>query len=446
MPVVNPLARELVFKIVYYGPGLGGKTTTLQYIHATAKPEHRGKMVSLATPVDRTLYFDFLPIRLPTVRGLGVRLQLFTVPGQVYYNATRKLVLTGADGVVLVVDSQRLRADASSESLENLRDNLREHGRTLAEVPHVIQYNKRDLSDLVPIDELERKLNQYGAPSFATVATQGEGVYEALEAIARAVLDDFEKRVPENRGIAVRQLELPEGGLAEALRRAEGDGPASEPLRVSSSFAGGPSTSPSGTFRLSALPEAEAPGETAARAIAPPIQEHKPPSQEGHKSEASQPVAAPAAPAEPAPAAEAAAAPAEPAPLRPAAESVEPAAAPAARSPFSFDVMWPSSERPLVRDLEAALGSGEYERALTLSEQLVARALASAGGVLGSTPDAPRDPAVVALLLGAEGRRYLEFRALVRDSRAGRPVSELEALAAYAFAIELRLARARIRS
>ena len=124
MASVNPLSRELVFKIVYYGPGLGGKTTTLEHIHATAKPEHRGKLVSLATPVDRTLYFDFLPVRLPPVRGMHIRLQLFTVPGQVYFNATRKLVLTGADGVVFVGDSQIVRADANLESLENLRENL----------------------------------------------------------------------------------------------------------------------------------------------------------------------------------------------------------------------------------------------------------------------------------------------------------------------------------
>ena len=179
MPVVNPLARELVFKIVYYGPGLGGKTTTLQHIHATTKPEHRGKMVSLATPVDRTLYFDFLPIRVPNVRGMGVRLQLFTVPGQVYYNATRKLVLTGADGVVIVFDSQRLRSDANLESLENLYDNLREHGRALAEIPHVIQFNKRDLVDTVPIHELESKLNRTKSPAFSTVATRGDGVFES---------------------------------------------------------------------------------------------------------------------------------------------------------------------------------------------------------------------------------------------------------------------------
>src|SRR6187397_3419208 len=129
MASVNAQSRELVFKVVYYGPGLSGKTTTLQHIHAATRPEHRGKMVSLATPVDRTLYFDFLPIRLPSVRGMGVRLQLFTVPGQVYYNATRKLVLTGADGLVFVADSQRARLDANLESLANLGENLREHAR-----------------------------------------------------------------------------------------------------------------------------------------------------------------------------------------------------------------------------------------------------------------------------------------------------------------------------
>src|SRR5690348_249850 len=155
MASVNPLSRELVFKIVYYGPGLGGKTTTLEHIHATAKAEHRGKLVSLATPVDRTLYFDFLPIRLPPVRGLNVRLQLFTVPGQVYFNATRKLVLTGADGLVFVSDSQVARADANLESLENLRENLAEQGRELGKIPLVFQHNKRDLADVHPMAELD---------------------------------------------------------------------------------------------------------------------------------------------------------------------------------------------------------------------------------------------------------------------------------------------------
>jgi len=433
MPVVNPLARELVFKIVYYGPGLGGKTTTLQHIHATAKPEHRGKMVSLATPVDRTLYFDYLPIRLPALRGLGVRLQLFTVPGQVYYNATRKLVLTGADGIVLVADSQRLRADASSESLENLRDNLREHGRSLDEVPHVIQYNKRDLNDVVPIDELERKLNLHGAPSFASVATRGDGVYESLEAIARAVLEDFEKRVPEGRGLPLQQLQLPEGGLAEALRRAEGDmGPESARAPVSTGMRRTESLS---MLRLSGLPEAD-PGEDAARAITA----NPDPEPERDSAPSLPPLPAPSLGSEPA----------VPAPRPPepsaAVESSPPSALVREPHGLTFDALWPGAERTLVKNLEAALAAHQYGRALTLTEQLVARVLASTGSVLGSSADAPRDPAVVALLLGAEGRRYLEFRALVRDTRGGREVSELEALAAYAFAIELRLLRLRIRS
>src|SRR6185369_9935610 len=181
MASVNPLSRELVFKIVYYGPGLGGKTTTLEHIHATAKPEHRGKLVSLATPVDRTLYFDFLPVRLPPIRGMNVRLQLFTVPGQVYFNATRKLVLTGADGIVFVSDSQFARADANLESLENLRENLADQGRELERIPLVFQHNKCDLPELLPMEELDNMLNPFAAPSLKTSAKTGEGIYEALE-------------------------------------------------------------------------------------------------------------------------------------------------------------------------------------------------------------------------------------------------------------------------
>ena len=269
MPVVNPLARELVFKVVYYGPGLGGKTTSLQYIHATAKPEHRGKMVSLATPVDRTLYFDFLPIRVPNVRGMNVKLQLFTVPGQVHYNATRKLVLTGADGVVLVYDSQSARSDANLETLDNLRDNLAAHGRQVSEMPHVVQYNKRDLFDVLPIDELERQLNRAGAPSFATTATTGEGVYESLEAITRAVLDDFERRVPGQRGAGATKLELPEGGLMEALRRAEDSDAWGEELAERA--ARNVQRNPSGLLLLSDLPDADV-GEAAAQAVARDLQ------------------------------------------------------------------------------------------------------------------------------------------------------------------------------
>lgn len=414
MPVVSPLARELVFKIVYYGPGLGGKTTTLQYIHATAKPEHRGKMVSLATPVDRTLYFDFLPIRLPHVRGMNVRLQLFTVPGQVYYNATRKLVLTGVDGVVLVFDSQRARMDANLESLENLNENLRAHGKTLADVPHVIEYNKRDLYDVLSIEELEKQLNKEQAPSFATAATSGEGVYEALEAITRAVLDEFERRVPERGVDASTRLELPEGGLVEALRRAEAD----PEQMAAGSLEPGPAQRVSGMMRLSQLPEND-PGEAAARAAAgdtrlpPPVAI---PSEERRVTPLPEPARVPSA--------------------------LEPAAPPAG---ISFESLWPTTaERALVRELEQALAAGDYARSLAGADRLVARTLASAGALLGGSQDAPRDPATVLLLLGLDGQRYLELRALVRDVRGGRAPGLLDALRAYATAIEARLLRAKI--
>lgn len=409
MPVVNPLAREVVFKVVYYGPGLGGKTTSLQYIHATARPEHRGKMVSLATPVDRTLYFDFLPVRVPGVRGSSVRLQLFTVPGQVYYNATRKLVLTGADGLVLVFDSQRARSDANLESLENLRENLAAHGRDLATIPHVIQFNKRDLYDTAPIDELERQLNRESAPSFGTVAMTGEGIFESLEAVTRAVLEDFERRLPETRGVSPADLIMPEGGLAEALRGVERREPEATP-----------------ELRLSQLPETD-PGEAAARAAV-------------GDSVARSPIATPPPPeimarVSPVPPAVVEAVEAVPR------EVLRPTGGPPAGA--SFELLWPLPERPLVRELEGALGGGDHVRALGLVEQLIARALAGAAAAFG-THEAPRDPVTVALVLGIDSRRYLEFRALARDARAGRGITAVEALGAYAFALEVRLARATI--
>jgi len=432
MPVVNPLARELVFKVVYYGPGLGGKTTSLQYIHATAKPEHRGKMVSLATPVDRTLYFDFLPIRVPNVRGMNVKLQLFTVPGQVHYNATRKLVLTGADGVVLVFDSQAARSDANLETLDNLRDNLAAHGRQVSEMPHVVQYNKRDLFDVLPIDELERLLNRAGAPSFATTATTGEGVYESLEAITRAVLDDFERRVPAGqRASGATSLELPEGGLMEALRRAEDSDAWSEELAERA--ARHVQRHPSGMLLLSDVPESDV-GEAAARAVATDLHslarlESSPPAPAPHFD------SAPAVPPM-----------SEPPPQPRLSSAGPPTAVPSAQSSLSFETLWPVTERNAVRELEISVAQGDFERGITLADQLVSRALASAAALLGGNLDAPRDPSTVALLLGLDGRRYLEFRSLVRDVRSGRGVNESEALAAYAMAIEVRLARARIQS
>ena len=187
MTFINLVAREINCKIVYYGPGLCGKTTNLQYIYQRTKPAVRGKLVSLATETDRTLFFDFLPLELGEIRGFKTRFHLYTVPGQVFYDASRKLILKGVDGVVFVADSQFARTDANEESFDNLQSNLGEYDLTLEELPHVIQYNKRDLPDIVPVEELRQALNPYGAPDFPSVATAGTGVFDTLRAVARRV-------------------------------------------------------------------------------------------------------------------------------------------------------------------------------------------------------------------------------------------------------------------
>ncbi len=191
---VNLYTREISLKIVYYGPGLGGKTSSLAHIHRAIKPDSRGQLVSLSTGVDRTLYFDFLPVKLPKLRGYTIRVQLYTVPGQVHYNSTRKLVLTGADGVVFVADSQPGRAEANVESLANLVENLREQGLALDKIPHLFQYNKRDIADAMPLAEMDPALNLHRAPWFETCATVGKGVFEALKSITTLVLSDLRRK------------------------------------------------------------------------------------------------------------------------------------------------------------------------------------------------------------------------------------------------------------
>lgn len=188
MPFVNLPLREITCKIVYYGPGLCGKTTNLQYIYAKTNPEARGNMISLATETDRTLFFDFLPLGLGEIRGYKTRFHLYSVPGQVFYDASRKLILRGVDGVVFVADSLEDRMDANLESMENLRINLAEHGYDLDTIPFVIQYNKRDLPNAVPLEELSRQLNPRRVPEFEAVAVNGDGVFETLKAIAKLVL------------------------------------------------------------------------------------------------------------------------------------------------------------------------------------------------------------------------------------------------------------------
>ncbi len=193
MSFINYLQREITCKIVYYGPGLCGKTTNLQYIYNKTNPEAKGKMISLATETERTLFFDFLPLSLGEIRGFKTRFQLYTVPGQVFYDATRKLVLKGVDGVVFVADSQIARMEANIESLENLRENLAEQGYSLDKLPYVVQYNKRDMPAVVPSEELRQVLNPEGVPDFDAAAIDGTGVFETLKGVAKLVLTELKK-------------------------------------------------------------------------------------------------------------------------------------------------------------------------------------------------------------------------------------------------------------
>lgn len=453
MASVNPHTRELVFKLVFYGPGLGGKTTTLQYIHAATKAEHRGKMVSLATPTDRTLYFDFLPIRVPRVRGMAVRLQLFTVPGQVYYAATRKLVLSGADGVVFVADSQNGRMETNQEALDDLHANLIEHNRTLEELPHTFHWNKRDLGDLVSIEDLERRFNKLGAPSLGTVATKGEGVFEGLERITRLVLKSYENdpkvRIeasadPSGDGQQASSMtSLPEEGIAQALREMEEQGgveaptkisavvpestraneaPPSDPLREAPSPASSPSSSSSpraavdlkgsGAWTRFTFPDPAGPGAAAGGGggSAPPAA----PSGEAAGTSTS--------------------------------TSTRSERPDSSRQPTAFSMadLWPESERESVRQAEAMMAAKDAVNAILACDVLVTRVLASAAGLVG-TLDAPRDPAVVALLLGLDGARYLHFRTAVRAARHREHVTMKDAFEGFTFALEARRARELLR-
>ena len=194
MSFINLMAREINCKIVYYGPGLCGKTTNLQYIYERTNPDAKGKMISLATETDRTLFFDFLPLALGEIRGFKTRFYLYTVPGQVFYDASRKLILKGVDGVVFVADSQIARMEANQESLENLRTNLAEQGYSLDKIPYVIQYNKRDMPDIGTVEELRELLNPTNVPEFEACARTGQGVFETLKAVAKLVLTEVKRQ------------------------------------------------------------------------------------------------------------------------------------------------------------------------------------------------------------------------------------------------------------
>jgi signal recognition particle receptor subunit beta len=405
---VNPLTREVLLKLVYYGPGLGGKTTSLQSIYASAPPETRGNIVSLATPVDRTLYFDFMPLRLAPVRGHPVRVQLFTVPGQVYFNATRKLLLTGADGVVFVADSQRDRLDANVESLENLEANLAEQGRELAHTPHVIQLNKRDLRTVAPIAELERALNLHGAPVFPTSATSGEGVVDALDALVRLVLDTLELQ----NVFGAPSLSAPAPSFGRAGDAFDEQiGRASEQLwrdtvdrALAAARASGQATT--GVVR-DAIPRDVAPREAVVRDAAPREAVVR-------ELELAPPAHVPASPV----------------------SAVVTASARASqRAGVSFVSLF-GQELDLASQIERDLAEGRYAEAVSGCDAVVSRVLAQTSAAAG-LGESGRDPAFVALMLGLEGPRWLAFRRLVRRARAGAEVTLRDGLEAYATLIDL---------
>ncbi len=202
MVLFNYALKELTAKIVYYGPGLSGKTTNLQYIHEELPIKNKGRMLTLATETDRTLYFDFLPVDAGIVRGIKTRVQLYTVPGQVFYNATRRMVLKGADGVVLVADSQQSMMEANLESLENLRENLMAHDLKLEDMPMVMQFNKRDLEDIGTIEAMNDEINTLNVPFYEAVAKDGIGVEETLQAISGLVLKSVIDRYGGDRGMS----------------------------------------------------------------------------------------------------------------------------------------------------------------------------------------------------------------------------------------------------
>ncbi len=188
MSMINYASREITCKLVYYGTGLGGKTTNLEHIHSRVDPDSRGKMISLSTETDRTLFFDFLPVDLGEIRGFKTRFQLYTVPGQVYYNASRKLILKGVDGIIFVADSQAHRAEANVEAMHNLYENLSSYKIDLDQIPFAIQYNKRDLDSALPLEALRQELNPGGVPDFEAVAIDGTGVFETLRAVSKLVV------------------------------------------------------------------------------------------------------------------------------------------------------------------------------------------------------------------------------------------------------------------
>ncbi len=401
MAALNPLTSELVFKIVFYGPGLGGKTTTLQHVYGASKPENRGSMVSLATDTERTLYFDFLPLQVLKIRNLSVRLQLFTVPGQVHYGATRKLVLNGCDGVVFVADSQAARLEANQESLDDLNANLLEQGLALSRVPHQFHWNKRDLPDVVPVTELDRRLNLFSAPSIETVATTGEGVFRGLELITRAVFHAYKAELPEGKKGAKPPvfLDAEEVGLTDALRDLADSRPVSRP----------------------AMSARTSTPETHARATAPLPRPHVDTTRSAAKIETMHIAQAP--------------------PMATMHVAQAPTIAPVTAASFSLADLWPENERDGVRRAEALIGARDATSAVIACDVLLTRIL---DAVAPLVDDGARDAATRALLLGVDGARYVAFRIVAKAAKERRDVNVRDALECYTVVLDARRGLTRV--
>lgn len=262
MTIFNYAAREMTAKIVYYGPGLSGKTTSIQCIHSKISPKNKGKLVSLATETDRTLFFDFFPVEFGQIGGFKIKFNFYTVPGQVFYNTTRKLVLKGADGVVFVADSQRGMAEQNKESLQNLKENLKIHGIDWQSVPFIIQYNKRDLPGVMPVDEMRRNLNELGVPDFETTATNGDGIMEAMKVICKMVLEQIQEK--QKAGQKKPEASAPQrtAPTPKARPAVEKISPAPQPsFAPQSGFTPPPAREPDDSIRRTAIVPVSGPGD-----------------------------------------------------------------------------------------------------------------------------------------------------------------------------------------
>jgi signal recognition particle receptor subunit beta len=400
--VINSLARELSAKIVYYGPGMSGKTTSLAHIHSSLKPSHRGDLISLATEGDRTLFFDFLPVHLGRVRDLDLRLQLYTVPGQVFYAATRRLVLEGADGVVFVADSQEAAAERNIESLLDLRENLERFGTSLEKLPFVIQYNKRDLPTCLPIEELRSQLNTVNAEDFATCASTGQGVQEALKAVTRRVIAYLSDQAPSELGGGSKRQALPLMPKNEGASDNRFESQVSDALLKMGSLTRSRVSDLGPNSRASSIPAAPELNDLGRTSPPPGVRgDHKISSKPARVSN------------------------------NQGAKTIQ---APPTRA-FSFAALF--SDSTLIHQVEQGIASGQFAEAVYRAGGGVSTILDALLGPYGAEGSATR-----AQLLGLDGHEYLKLRRLC--SKPASVITEEDALFALYVLIAVRVKEARL--